>query len=618
MGPRALVFVLLATALSVRPASGQHTEGEALFEKHCAMCHVGTDLGRAPDRKMLSERTPESILDALVTGVMAAQAAALTDAERRAIVEHLTGRSADRSSGPAIRRCAESRLLTTPIEGPQWNGWGSSATNMRFQPADQARLPADMVPRLRLKWAFGFPGAASARAQPAVVGGRLFVGSESGVVYALDARSGCGYWSFTAKAGVRTGMVVAPHMGTSGEATHAVFFGDVAANVYALDANTGTLLWTRKIDDHTHARITGTPSFYEGTLYVPVNAVGEEGAGSGPTYACCTFRGSVVALTARTGDVRWKTYTITEAPRPRGKSKTGQVNWGPSGAGIWSAPTIDEKRRVLYVGTGNQFSGPRHSAGDAIIAMALDTGAIKWINQRTVNDISIGGCRDPKAVKRPNCPERPVGPDVDFGASPMLIRLPNGRDLVIAGQKSGIAWGMDPNLEGEVVWDYKAGRGGPMGGIEWGTATDGELAFLPISDDQSAIYERAGDTPGGLHAIHVATGRRVWFTPPPPPRCGSGRGCSAAQSAAITAIPGVVFSGSIDGVLRAFSTKDGSIVWEFDTNREFETVNGVQAKGASIGGPGPVVVDGMLFVNSGYSLGGRPGNVLLAFDTTQP
>jgi polyvinyl alcohol dehydrogenase (cytochrome) len=353
-------------------------------------------------------------------------------------------------------------------------------------------------------------------------------------------------------------------------------------------------------------------------LYVPVNAVGEEGAGSGPTYACCTFRGSVVALTARTGEVRWKTYTISEPPRPRGKSKTGQVNWGPSGAGIWSAPTIDEKRGVLYVGTGNQFSGPRHSAGDAIIAMALDTGAVKWINQRTVNDISIGGCRDPKAVKRPNCPERPVGPDVDFGASPMLIRLPNGRDLVIAGQKSGIAWGMDPDLEGEVVWDYRAGRGGPMGGIEWGTATDGELAYLPISDDQSAIYERTGDTPGGLHAIHVATGRRAWFTPPPPPRCGSGRGCSAAQSAAITVIPGVVFSGSIDGVLRAFSTKDGSIVWEFDTNREFETVNGVQAKGASIGGPGPVVVDGMLFVNSGYSLGGRPGNVLLAFDTTQP
>jgi polyvinyl alcohol dehydrogenase (cytochrome) len=353
-------------------------------------------------------------------------------------------------------------------------------------------------------------------------------------------------------------------------------------------------------------------------LYVPVNAVGEEGAGSGPTYACCTFRGSVVALTAQTGEVRWKTYTISDAPKPRGKSKTGQIAWGPSGAGIWSAPTIDEKRRVLYVGTGNQFSGPRRSAGDAIIAMALDSGAIKWINQRTVNDISIGGCRDPKAVKRPNCPERPVGPDVDFGASPMLIRLPNGRDLVIAGQKSGIAWGMDPDLEGEVVWDYRAGRGGPMGGIEWGTATDGELAYLPISDDQSAIYEREGDTPGGLHAIHVATGRRAWFTPPPPPRCGSGRGCTAAQSAAITAIPGVVFSGSIDGVLRAYSAKDGSIVWEFDTNREFETVNGVQAKGASIGGPGPVVVDGMLFVNSGYSLGGRPGNVLLAFDATQP
>jgi polyvinyl alcohol dehydrogenase (cytochrome) len=614
MNKRAWILALVVSGATAGIAFGQTVSGEQLFQKHCASCHVGADLGRAPDRKALGERSPESILSALVSGAMAAQGAPLSDVDRRAVAQFLTGRAPDpEATGVELRRCASSERLPARLEGPSWNGWGAGLTNSRFQPAQHARLPAETVPRLRLKWAFGFPGMASARAQPTVAGGRLFVGSESGIVYALDAKTGCAHWAFTADAGVRTGMIVAPRTDRSGRPTHGLYFGDIAANMYGLDANTGELLWMRRVDDHRHARITGTAAFDGEFLYVPVAGVGEEGAGSGANYACCTFQGSVVSLVPATGAVRWKTYTFKERPSPRGKGKQGQLAMGPSGASIWSAPTIDLKRRMLYVGTGNQFSGPPRPAGDAIIAMDLDTGAIKWTNQRTLGDISIGGCRNPKAPKRPNCPEREVGPDVDFGASPMLVTLPGGRDLVIAGQKSGIGWAMDPDAQGEVVWMYRAGRGGPMGGIEWGTATDGERAYLPISDDQTAIYEREGDTPGGLHAVDVTTGKRLWFTPPPPPRCGSGRGCSAAQSAAITAIPGAVFSGSIDGVLRAFSAKDGSIVWEFDTNREFETVNGVKANGASIGGPGPVVVDGMLYVNSGYSLGGRPGNVLLAF-----
>lgn len=617
MSHRALLLALVVLGASTIDARAQTASGAQLFEKHCASCHVGHDIGRAPDREALAKRPPISIVEALTKGAMAAQGSALTDGERRTIAEYLTGRTIESSSDPvspelALKRCATSQPLPATIAGPQWNGWGVAHTNARFQAADHARLPADAVPRLRLKWAFGFPGAASARALPAVVAGRLFVGSESGVVYALDAKTGCAHWSFAAKAGVRTGMVVGPRKDA---ASHAVYFGDLAANAYALDANTGELLWTRKVDDHQHARITGTFAFDGEYLYVPVNAVGEEGAGSTPNYVCCSFRGSVVSLVAATGAVRWKSYTIKNPPIPRGKNKRGKPVMGPSGASVWSAPTLDLKRGVLYVGTGNLFSGPHVEAGDAIIAMALDTGAIKWINQRTLGDISVGGCRDLNLKKRrPDCPDRPVGPDVDFGASPMLVPMADGREVLVAGQKSGIAWGMDPDHRGEIVWMYKAGRGGPMGGIEWGTATDGERAYLPISDDQSGIYEREGDTPGGLHAISLTTGKRIWFAPPQPPRCGTGKGCSAAQSAAITAIPGVVFSGSIDGMLRAYSAKDGSIVWEFDTNREFETVNGVKANGASIGGPGPVVVDGMLYLNSGYSLGGRPGNVLLAFE----
>ena len=411
-------------------------------------------------------------------------------------------------------------------------------------------------------------------------------------------------------------MIVGERRAADGTAAYTLYFGDLNAYVYALDAATGALLWMRKIDDHPQARVTGSPALYGGRLYVPVAGVGEEGAGSGSGYACCTFRGSIVALEAANGTVRWKTYTIDEAPTFRGKTAGGEAVWGPSGVSIWSSPTIDEKRRVLYTGTGNMFSGPQKGTSDAILAIDLESGVVKWASQRTASDISIGGCRD-RYARRPNCPER-VGPDLDFASSPMLITLAGGRDLIIAGQKSGTAWALDPDNKGAVAWRYRAGEGGPMGGIEWGTATDGQLAYVAIADDQSSIYSRAidvaGNVPGGLHAVRLATGERAWFASPRPPLCRSGRGCSAAQSAAVTAIPGVVFSGSIDGGIRAFATKDGSLLWEFDTNREFETVNGVRANGASIGGPGPVVVDGILYVNSGYSTGGRPGNVLLAFE----
>jgi polyvinyl alcohol dehydrogenase (cytochrome) len=510
--------------------------------------------------------------------------------------------------------------MSDPAQRPRWNGWGVSPTNARFQPADQAGLTAEQVPRLRLKWAFGFPGASSARAQPAVADGRVFVGSENGVVYALDAKSGCTLWTFAAKQNVRTAITVGTRSDGRGGTAYTLYFGDGSAQVYAVDAAGGELVWMRKIDNHPHARITGSPTLFEGRLYVPVAGVGEEGAGSTPGYNCCTFRGSVVALDAGTGAVRWKTYTIPEPPKMRGKSARGTALWGPSGASVWSAPTIDAKRHLLYVGTGNAFSGPKTETSDAVIAMDLESGTIKWVNQRTEGDISIGGCRD-AYKRRPDCPKGDVGPDLDFASSPMLITLPGGRDLLVAGQKSGVAWGLDPDNEGRVLWQYRAGSGGPFGGIEWGTATDGERAYLPIADDHAALYSRPEDkaeasrSPGGLHAISLETGERTWYAPPPPVKCTAGPGCSPAQSAAVTAIPGVVFSGSFDGGLRAFSAKDGAVLWEFDTNREFETVNGVKAKGASIGGPGPVVVDGVVYVNSGYgAVGGRPGNVLLAFD----
>ena len=378
-----------------------------------------------------------------------------------------------------------------------------------------------------------------------------------------------------------------------------MYFGDTGANVYALDAATGRELWSRRVDEHLYARITGSPTLYQDHLYVPVSSI-EETAASQPGYECCTFRGSLNALDAKTGTVLWKTYTAAE-PQPAGKNAAGVALWGPSGVGIWSAPTIDVKRGLVYAGTGNTYSAPAQPTADAIVAFDLKSGTIKWIKQLTAGDVF--GCRAGSA----NCGEKP-GPDADIGTPAMLATLPDGRDVIVVGQKSGMTYAIDPDKEGALLWHYRAGEGSIWGGVQWGAAVDGDRAYFPVSDIRTP-------KPGGLHAVGLTTGKRAWYVPPPPLTCGSGAGCSAALISAPTLIPGVLFSGSNDGALRAHATTDGSIIWEFDTNREFETLNRVHAGGGAIQGPGPTVVGGMLYLNSGYGDHlGRPGNVLLAFE----
>jgi len=494
--------------------------------------------------------------------------------------------------------CSTSPALSSPATGMHWNGWGGTITNTRFQPSEQARLSAADVPRLKLKWAFGIENVTQARSQPAVAGGRLYMASDSGTVYAVDPKTGCTYWTFKAQANIRAAISV-------GE--QAIFFADTKANAYAVDRATGKQLWVRKVDDHPFAKSTGAPTLYDGRLYVTAAGVGEETSATRPDYECCTFRGSVSALDATTGEVIWKAYTIPDPPKPRGKSAAGAQLWGPSGAGVWSAPTIDAKRGLIYVATGNGYSDPQQKTSDAVIAFDLKTGKMKWSSQVTPKDVWVLGCNSrPGQPANPSCPED-VGPDFDFAASPILTTLPNGRDVIVIPQKSGVGYALDIDKEGEIIWQYRFGRGSPIGGV-WGGAVDQQQAYFAAADYNTP-------SPGGLHAVRLDTGERVWYTPPKqPPLCNGASVCSPAQSAALTVIPGVVLSGSADGGIRAYSTKDGSVLWEFDTNRSFETVNGVKGNGGSIDGPGPIVVDGMLYVTSGNGgLVGRAGNVLLAF-----
>ena len=444
-----------------------------------------------------------------------------------------------------------------------------------------------------------FPRRVGARAQPTIAGGRVFVGSQNGTVYALDAKSGCTIWTFQAKAACGRPSCSASHPLVRRSRR---YFGDGRSNVYAVNAATGVEIWSKQVETHPNAHVTGAPTLHQNRLYIPV-ASGEEGQGGNAKYECCSFRGSVVALDATTGALAWKTYTIANEPKPIGTNRSGTTRWGPSGAGIWASPTVDAKRRLLYASTGNMYTEPQEKTSDAVIAFTLSTGQIAWTAQLTPKDVFVVGCNQPNA---PNCSDD-TGPDFDFGNSPMLVPV-GGRDLIVIGQKSGVGWALDPDKRGEVVWQYRAGDGSALGGMEFGSSVDPENAYFPVADGNGA---HAGE----LHAVRLSTGERVWMAPPQPVKCGArGRGCTPAILAAISAMPGAVLVGANDGGVRAYSTKDGSILWEFDTNREFATVNGVAAKGASISGSGPAVGGGMVFVNSGYgSLGGRPGNVLLAF-----
>jgi polyvinyl alcohol dehydrogenase (cytochrome) len=602
------IVLCLATAIAVLAQ-----DAAKLYQESCASCH-DTGANRAPGLDALRQMQPERVLDALERGAMISMANRRSPAERRALAEFVTGKSFAEPfnttpSDKAMCADAPGRAIYS-IAGPAWNGWGVSTSNARFQPSPG--FTAADVPQLKLKWAFAFPGDITANAQPVVAAGRVFVGSPSGLVYSLDAMKGCVDWYFQAASGVRVAITIASVPTAAGSRVAAIF-GDLTATVYAVDASTGKLIWKTKADNYPLARVTGSPVFYNGRLYVGV-ASGEEIGAVPPSYECCRFRGSLVALNAGTGDQIWRTYTITEESKPTKKNKAGTQQWGPSGAPIWTSPAIDPQRNVIYVTTGDNYSDPPTSNSDAFMALDRDTGKVLWSRQLTAGDAYTSACRMPDKA---NCPEA-NGPDVDFASSPILVNLANGRRALVAGQKSGVVHAVDPDREGAVLWSTRIGKGGTLGGVQWGSAADQSNVYVALSDlgrislSYTASSEVDPKVGGGMFALRLENGERVWYTPAP--ECGNRPRCSPAQSAAVSAIPGVAFSGSVDGHFRAYSAADGKIVWDFDTVRTYETVNGVPGRGGSLDGPGAAIAGGMLFVNSGYSgSGGIPGNVLLAF-----
>jgi polyvinyl alcohol dehydrogenase (cytochrome) len=601
-------IVILQIACFLYPPALAQQNGAALYFRSCGQCHEQSSREvRAPSRSVMAAMTADAILRALESGTMAAVSKDISQADKIAIAEFVSNKRVEQKLGalPDGGRCQDATPMRAS-EGPQWNGWGNDITNSRFQSAAAAAITPETVKKLRLKWAFGFQGAVSANAQPTAVGGRVFVGGGDRKVYSLDPRTGCTHWAFSTDAAVRTAISVGQLDGFNDQVT---YFGDTAANAYAVNASTGALIWKAKLDTHEAARITGALTLYSGVLYVPVSSI-EEALGSRSGYQCCTFRGSVVALDARTGRQIWKVYTIAEEPRPTKVNAAGTQQYGPSGASVWSAPTIDAKRQALYIATSNSYSGPPADTSDAVIALDLKTGAMLWHQQATPNDSFLVGCLYPN---KPNCPDI-SGPDHDFGQSPILVALADGRRLLVTGQKSGVVHAMDPDQQGKIVWQSRVGEGGSLGGVMWGSAADQDHVYVANSDIKHVPATKKLDpgAGGGLFSIELASGKIAWKAAPF--QCGERKQCSPALSAAVTVIPGVVFSGGVSGFLRAYATTDGTLLWEFDTAGEYPTVNGVAARGGAMDGPGPIIVGGMLYVNSGYATwGGLAGNVLLAF-----
>lgn len=607
---RALTLLLLAPVLFAacaqqpasapsRSAEASASSGAAVYDRACAACHDGGAI-QAPRRESLAALSRERIVASLTTGIMAAQASQLSPQEKEAVASYL-------SAPPNLASSAPTSCLARQ-DGAYGPGgipdWGMRPENWRSVGSSQTTLNAANAPNLELAWVFAFPGSTRSRVQPTLAGNVLFTADQFGMVYALDATTGCTLWTVQSDKEIRSPLIIGRNAAGTPDA---LYFGDIAGQVHAIDLASRRIVWSVRPDTHPQATITGAMRLHEGRLYVPISSLEVVAAMNG-AYSCCTFRGAVAAIDARTGATIWKTYTIAEEPGPQGTSRAGVTLFGPSGAPVWSTPTIDAKRGRLYIGTGENYSRPATGTSDAIMALDLRSGGVVWTWQATANDVWNAAC-----PSGPNCPSD-TGPDFDFGAPPILAELPDGRAFVLAGQKSGHVFALDPDNGGALLWETKPGRGGIMGGVHWGMATDGQTLFVPISDLSAYPQDAHLPAQSGMHALDVATGKAVWSTVLPDTCSGVKWRCSPGVSAAATLAPGVVFGGSLDGSLRAFSARDGAILWTFDTNRTFEGVNGGSGSGGSIDSSGPVVAGGFVYATSGYDkFGQKGGNLLLAF-----
>jgi len=613
-----LNFALL-TMLGSTPAWGidlpppKDHPGLAVYDKHCAACHDNPEQSKARSFDTLTRMIPTLIEYALTDGRMKAQGNLLSAGERADLIGFLSGQVAqdidwiEQAMCPADRQTVDTKAYATI------STFGLGLENHRYLSALEAGLSKDDMSNLELSWAFAFPNITMMRSQPAVVGDTLFITPvDSKQLYALDVSGKpCIKWIYTAELALRTSLTYGRLPKSD---RYGLVFGDMSGRVHMVDARTGQLIWLKDLRLFPETIITGTPQLVDGRVYASISQF-EIMVGATPSHKCCTTHGAVAALEAETGETIWLTPTLPDAKPVRDRGD-GQMIWGPSGAPVWTSPAIDTKRGVLYVGTGEATSDPAHKHTDAILALDLSNGSIKWSFQATANDIYLSSCRRDNSSL--NCPgETSVERDVDFGASVIIAAMSDGREILLAGQKSSDVWALDPDNEGQLLWHWNNGQGTAIGGIHWGMAFDGEKLYTGISDPGQSRDDY--EPRPGIYAIDVNSGDLVWSRPATPtcagrkeklPSCGFLFGYSAAT----LAVGETIVQGSLDGYVRIFDSANGALIFSYDTVGEYAGINGVTGFGGAIDNASIVAADGTLYVSSGYGMFGQePGNVLLAF-----
>jgi polyvinyl alcohol dehydrogenase (cytochrome) len=509
------------------------------------------------------------------------------------------------------------------------NGFAFGPGNTRNQPS---AIHSGNVAQLQPAMTFVAPDATGKRGALAATQQTIYF-SEGSDIVARHRESGCEYWRYRISPRmilfkeanlVRSSAIefLPPHNGRQA----LIFAGDNFGKVYALDAATGAVAWQRFVGTHSRHMVTGSFQIHDGVLFVPLSSVEVATTLTDIFGICCKSHGVLQALDAYTGEVRWTYHTGAPA-----KYHAATHSYAPSGMSIWGVPMVDAARGQVLIGTGQNFSRPTTGNSDAIVALDIKTGEVRWVFQATANDAYNVTCDTPEVDG--HC-DKPIGPDYDFGAPPVLAKLPSGGQAVIAGSKNGVVYSLNPDT-GTLNWSTKVGAGGIYGGIHWGLAVDDQRVYAAVTDlagDKTQLVDFLrllgdGKSPHlrpsigaqpGVHALDLVTGAVRWkrqFQ-----HQYEGETYNSAYSAALAVTNDVLFAASLNGVVRALRTSDGAELWAFDTAIPVVDVDGDAGNGGTIDSVGAIPAGGELFVNSGYSnFGDRSpwqagfGNALFVF-----
>lgn len=607
-------LAMLAIPAFAPTATGQvpvDHPGRAVYEANCAVCHANPGTTRAATLVSMQSMTAARLTESLTVGVMAPMAAGLSAQQKADVVAWLTAGQANAPASwtDALMCAADKRTVDTsaPVVSA---GFGVDANQTRSLSAAQAGLSKSDLANLEVAWAIGFPGQGSGTGA-SVLGDTVFVTGGQKVA-ALDAKTGCAKWSYAASSRNT------PAIGEIGGRKVLAF--SVGRDIHVLDAGTGSLIWKASGQpvDGSGGQVRGGVIFARDKIIVPLSASGVA-SGANPRTECCTGHGSVVVLNAADGTHAWEWHTMPEATYNGQVNSLGVKQKGPSGAPIWSVPVYDAKRNTVIVTTGENTSHPGTNTSDAVIALNLDTGKVAWQFQAMAADVWNMACTG--TSNGPNCPIYfgGDGRDYDFGAGAILATTTSGKDIVLAGQKSGHVWALEAET-GKVLWSQRIGEGTVLGGIHWGIAQTGNLVIAPINDPHMNT-EQGWKPKAGVFAFDIATGKPAWSYAAQP-NCVGERAKAVAScdtkygfSPAPVVIDGAVVGGTLGGEVIILDAANGAVINRIDTVRPIPTLNKeVAGKGGSIDAHGISAGAGMLFINSGYgSFGQTPGNVLIAY-----